>query len=1066
MTFRRLPALLLVGSVAVLAWYQTSRRKSDTASIALPSAPAHEQQGDDLSPEPPLQSPVAEVDARAPTVDERANRLRGKIVSVDRRPLPRTKVTWIALQMEDTESIPAWPMADWGVPQRESKESVSDGDGFFEFPVNETKELPFGSVLVAIHAEHYSGGLDLASDRATWPPNLEIVLEPATPVTVTVRDTANTPVVGASVLHAGKPRRPSPEHPLSIHERFYAQRAVTGANGRVEVAPFKGEQALWAEKGQLVSTPWQGQRPTSVDLTLGESFTIGGTITYPDLEEWEPGFEGERRVLVLGQTGNLWRLLVNQRDVQEGEWGPLRVPLAGVSRYKVRLEGIPITPSEELFDRPRPSSHRRIDFSAERGADLYLLAQDESGKPIPTAHGELFWDRTWSSKNRLVGEARPDGVLYLGTFPPGHVFYRVSAPGYATHENSADIAKTARFYAPLEKGGSIAGRCVHDGKPVEDFEIIYSRVEGIRVYRSASFLGRDDGSFGIESLRPGDWSLQAAGSNLPCGGPVTVRVDAERRAEVELELPLAIRGGGRVVGWNGEPVSNAHVQPYSAGIRERTLPWGPGAWTAPDGSFDLDAFVLGTNYITVEADGYATAAAEMRAVGPDFLDWGEIRLFRPQVLEVSLLELDRFQGRGSLGFRAATIEDYILRETPFDREGIIRFEGVPPGDHGLVVYYPDNSWAKLSLQLRPGEEWKFDLKVAGERMLRVHVVDSNGDELSFVPGVLLSAQEENGVLVLREDVTDDGHASFEGIRAPRAQVLVLDRENHIVASKDVTLGAGAGDELEIRLGEKALRVRVVDAARAPIPGARVRIRSSTGEEIRGVDETDAEGWADLVGRPAGRLWMDVSHDIAGRRFGVPIDASLDELEVVLVASGSIEVGLVDGDVPLAGVVTCVETTAGISLSDSRQTDDQGRVRYEALGEGTYHLGCRRADCWPALVDEELAPGEQARVQVQMRRLADLEFRLLSAGGLPVSGMPVEFTSVEFDLPIETWLEEERVRAPRGLTTDHEGAIRIEGLPRGEYSWSLTVGDDPLTGSFELAPAQVNRVMASLPPPSR
>jgi hypothetical protein len=212
--------------------------------------------------------------------------------------------------------------------------------------------------------------------------------------------------------------------------------------------------------------------------------------------------------------------------------------------------------------------------------------------------------------------------------------------------------------------------------------------------------------------------------------------------------------------------------------------------------------------------------------------------------------------------------------------------------------------------------------------------------------------------------------------------------------------------------------------------------------------------------------MDVTHDVAGRRFGVPIDASVDELEIVLEASGSLELGLVDGSVPLVAVVTSIETTAGISLSEARQTDDQGRVRYEALGEGNYHLACRRADCWPAFVDEELAPGEQARVQVQMRRLADLEFRLLSADGLPVAGMPVELTSMEFDLPVEAWLEEEKVRASRGLTTDHEGAIHVEGLPRGEYSWSSNVDGTTLTGSFELAPAQMNRVMATLLPPSR
>ena len=44
--------------------------------------------------------------------------------------------------------------------------------------------------------------------------------------------------------------------------------------------------------------------------------------------------------------------------------------------------------------------------------------------------------------------------------------------------------------------------------------------------------------------------------------------------------------------------------------------------------------------------------------------------------------------------------------------------------------------------------------------------------------------------------------------------------------------------------------------------------------------------------------IDVSHDVVGRRFGVPIEASVDEFEVVLDASGSLELDLLDGDVQL------------------------------------------------------------------------------------------------------------------------------------------------------------------------
>jgi hypothetical protein len=329
--------------------------------------------------------------------------------------------------------------------------------------------------------------------------------------------------------------------------------------------------------------------------------------------------------------------------------------------------------------------------------------------------------------------------------------------------------------------------------------------------------------------------------------------------------------------------------------------------------------------------------------------------------------------------------------------------------------------------------------------------------------VIVSAQEETGVLVVRWRGADDGGATFEGIRATKAQVFVLDDEFKIVASRDMAFGTNSSEAIEIHVGEQPLRVHVVDTDRRPIPDAFVTIRSADGVEIHGVAQTNTDGWAEVVGLPSGPLLMDVQHGIAGRSLGIPIEPAAQEFEFVLEATGAIELELVDGDEPLAGVLTRIQTKSGLTLGDARQTDDRGQVEYEALGEGNYHLACHRADCWPATVDEELSPGERAHVRVQMRRLADLEFTLFTADGLPVSDAEVELVSEEFDASVATWLQEERVRAPGGLTTDTRGTIRVEGLPRGTYSWSLTAAGQALTGSLVLAPAQINRVSAYLAP---
>ncbi len=1053
----RLTSLLLgLGLAAVAFFFFVLVPKG--SSTEAPELPAEQGSRAPL-PEAALKPTERPEGRREPALESERTRDGGMVRSTDGRPIEGTRVILLALKEEDAQPLGAWDGP--GVPERKAVETTTGADGRFRF-LQPPGQLPFGAVLLAFHPGHLAGGLDLPVDLDSWPAELAVALEPAAPISVEVLDALGKSQAAAIVYHVGKPRRPTEDAPLRIHERFFAQQALTNLDGRVEIASLPGEQALWAEKGTLISVPWQGMRPFAVTLTLGESFTIGGTVACSNPGEWDPRESGGRRILVSGFTGNLWRPVVCVDAAQEGAWGPVRVPLAGVARYRARIEGAPVIPVEESFDRPEASSHRRIDFVVQRGAEVFLLVQDESSNPVPTAWAEAWWEPTMYPTVRITAAAGADGVIRLATLPTGWFRFRLAAPGYTTQDLEAEAVDRVRIPVTLQRGGRITGRCVHEGIPVADFQVIYWKTGSIYFHLNESFFGRRDGHFEIDGLAPGDWSIHAASPAFPCGRPLTVSVNAERDTEVELELPTAIRGGGRVLAEDtGEPVPNALVQPFSSGGLGRSLPWGSGVPSASDGSFDLDAFVLGVNHLTIEADGFALAEAEATATDTEFLDWSDIRLFRPQNLQISLLGFD-LQGVDPTSYSAGTEQGHILPKTSFDQKGIVRYEGVPPGDHRLMVYCPDGSWKRLQLRLDPGKEWNFDLKVAGDRKLDVHVVDEQGQVPSSVTGVYWTAQEDTGVFVVRFARTEEGHVSFQGIRAAQGQIWVLADDDSILATKDVALGADTSKSVEVRLGEESFRVHVVDPHRDPIPGVWVTIRSATGAEIHGADDTGADGWAELGGRPSGPLLMDVQHAVLGRCFGVPIDASVKELEFVLEASGSLELELVDGDLPLAGVLTRIETTAGLTLGDARQTDDQGRVRYEALGAGNYHLACHRTDCWPTTVDEELASGETARVRVQMRRLGDLEFTLFSSDGLPVSGVEVEFRSEEFDAPLDAWLSEERIRAPGGLTTDLRGSIRVEGLPRGPFTWSATAFDQPITGSIDLTAARENKVSAFLP----
>lgn len=807
--------------------------------------------------------------------------------------------------------------------------------------------------------------------------------------------------------------------------------------------------------------PDRAAAPTARDLREemppGEVFTLGGHVVLQSGILQDARAAEERRILVAGREGGLWRPISGVSPIGAGDWGPVSIPLGRFDRYRARIEGTGFLPSEEEFLAPRAGSHRRLDFVVDPAAELEISIQDEAGKPVPTARATAWWGAPeWlAGPGHAAGTVGSDGRIRLAC-RTGAVTFRVSAPGYAPVEG--DTYAPLAFPVVMKRGGRIAGRCLHRGEPVADFQVIFWRASSVVAHRRETFLGREDGSFELDSLPPGDWWVLATSPRNPGCTPVLVPVPVDETARVELDLPLAIAGAGRVIDADtGLPVEGARVQVFAAGSNGRSFPWGTPTPVASDGTFELDGFVRGTNYLTAEADGYASTDVTAVA-GEDFLDWGDIRLPRPQALRITLLGAESLTGLevGDLRVHAVGLE-----EKRFDASNQVHYDGVRPGDHELFITYPDTSWARLHLNLDPGADWTFDFRIAGTRALDVRVLDEQEKPISPMSAVVVGAQEENGVYVARlRQPWFEGRARFEGLRASRAQVFVVSEDNQILASRDVDLGPEE-QELEIRLGEGSFRIHVVDRDGAPVGGAWLSLRTEAADAFVGLADTTFDGWASFQGLPAGSLLLNVGHPVLGTRYGIPVEASSGEIEVTLEATGSLELTLRDGDVPLAGVATRIETASGVTLTDPRDTDSAGVVRYELLGAGHYRLACRRTDCWPTFVEEELGVGEKAALVVAMRRLGDLELTFTSREGLPVADLPVELHSLELDAPVATWLAEERVRSATGLTTDSTGRILVEGLPHGRYEWSATLAE-PAAGTILVTPAELTRSRSMLP----
>jgi hypothetical protein len=602
--------------------------------------------------------------------------------------------------------------------------------------------------------------------------------------------------------------------------------------------------------GTDTSLPWQGEDPDEIELVVGQSFTLEGTLTLPDWSDLDPNYHGERRILVSGLTDDLWRPLARLRSVEAGAWGPLLVPLRGVSRVRVRLEGSPIIPMERELAAPVPGSRERIDWAAKKGCNLWFGVQDSSESPLPTARAEVSWNdpEQPSGTGRVEFGAMPDGRINTWSFPAGVVSYRISAPGFASFESLIEVPAEVGPLITLQKGGRITGHCTQAGAPVRDFEIDYRREGPNKDDRTKVFLNRRDGRFEIDNLAAGNWLVSAASPRSPGSIPAVVSVAADRDSTVELELPAPLRGVGRVVdAASGEPLSSATVQVFSGGL-ERSQPWGAPFPVAQDGTFDLDAFVPGRNFITVSAKDHAARELESALVG-DLLDWGEIALFRPQGLRIRLV------GGAPPGVRLADLRvmgqaTQPLPDRRFDASGEAYFEEVSPGNCMVGIIEPGgNAWTRVDLELVAGASWDFDCRLVGPRKLDVLVRRADDEPLDYAPVVMASAQEETGHFVLRARQTHEGRVSFEGIRAERVQLSVVDGQSQVVATREIHFEGRERVETELLVGEKPLRIHVVDGDGAPIAGAWVRTRSPSDAHIFGMDDTDSDGWASQFGLP-------------------------------------------------------------------------------------------------------------------------------------------------------------------------------------------------------------------------
>ena len=858
-----------------------------------------------------------------------------------------------------------------------------------------------------------------------------VELAPAEPARVRVVDGRGAPVEGATVRQlAAVPPNALADLLEPQAARVLERVVVTGSDGWVTAAAWSGPMLLVASLDGRASEVWTGDPRPSVELTLRETFVVSGTVAFRAGDD----IHGPPRVLCSARRGTLDALQVTL-PVVDGAFGPAEIALGDAEQFAFRLEGFNVEVEVQRIDPPEPGSAVRIDFEGRAGLDLWTRIIDPAGDPVPGTESIASWEAGGERVEVVSHTAVEPGYFPNRGVPPGAVTLSARAPGYVgtVHgPTEVPVDPPVTYVLVLKPGRLIRGRVTAAGEPVEDFDVTFWSGAPERT-QTQSFRSRQGGAFELWAEALADVLLIAKAPGFgPSGTVVSTPTGV---GPLELSLTELVEGRGKVVdAANGDPLSGVEIQPFAVDDRSAVVPFGVPVWSGLDGSFRARAFGAGRSRTRFTKEGYSTHWAETSGAPGAELDFASIALAARQPLTFRLVS-DR-----EIDPRSYTLSSngQVIGDRAFTADGTIRIESASAGEYRLRVVAPDGRYWTQTVRLDPGETWDVELPAASDRTLRVHY--DTGDfspEQVFTTAILPTLGVHSREVVL--GIPDGREVVFDAPAPGAYEVTMrsLGGEPLGVASGRIP-DDGPIPDAHVGVGIPTHRFRIVDAEGEAVVGGELAVLDA-GTWAGGLARTDERGEATITGLEPGEYRARVVHPTLGMQFGIPVTvtASMPEVtELRIDPSLGIEVQVVDGALPLAGVQCRLWEEQRMYVLPSRTTDAQGRLTWERLGRGGFVLEASHSEVWSTEVHVEAAAPDTV-AEVQVRRTGTLVLELRDALGGPLKSVPIELTSLEFGASVAEWIAAERVSSSTGaLASDDSGGLTLTGLPRGPYAWSL------------------------------
>ncbi len=396
-------------------------------------------------PEGPADPDGAPAEAAEPD----APSLSGRLIGYTGRPVIGAQLTWTPL-LRSVLDPREDPRIEVKALARVTQRARSDAEGQFRFD-SAPEPSDLGTVVWITSPEHEATALLLDPQSSDWPDGELFTLADAPRRRGRALDLAAQPVANAVVVQrAVEPAPPGlASLPLEVRAaRLLVRTYISDVEGRFAPAPLAGREHCTARlgDGERSAMPIRGSGRGDLDLVLLPTFVAGGSLDYTS-----PSLAGVQAQIVFGRAQGDGFEELGRAAIEDGRWGPARLPRTPRDAYLFRLDGPGLVRTEVRTRAPALGAELELSHTVRAGFDLWFQVTDfEQGTLLPGAEVVLSWDEDGSGVTAR-GTPRNDGYLLVRGCPPGRVAGSARCPGF-------EAAAVAPIEVPQSPAAVIAVR--------------------------------------------------------------------------------------------------------------------------------------------------------------------------------------------------------------------------------------------------------------------------------------------------------------------------------------------------------------------------------------------------------------------------------------------------------------------------------------------------------------------------------------------------------------------------------------------------------------------------------